>query len=1024
MANTNFSAEQQSAIDNYNKQKQVLSDRGLWNTWTQREALNQLKQSWVWANANWFFVIGGTPTTTTSQTTTQNTATVTPTSTPKTNQNQGNQGGQGNQNQWRTVQQEWQLKPLDYDYYQQTSDEAQKRITDNLWDYWQKTPSYFTNYEQFKKNFSYNTRNDVQKQTLDNWRYGYDTARQLGNKSVGDLTTLYKAWQISDADLDNLRAYYPDKYNQVINQRDTLSDLEQYQDMLYWPEDTLDTSNVFNQIWNQFLNNLLNSSYWGNIDFFEQYQNEINTEEMRGWSDRLTDLQTEIDKIDTDLNTLYKDIEKRYEGTGASTAKIQAVYADEAYDLQIQRNSLALEQQSLATKYNSRLQEAQQNFSMRVQQHQLELQEKNQYMSELWFAMDLINFETNEEADERAWKNWTRQIDYQYWNIDSMDKTSRRKAVENSVSEILKQYDWIPMIRSKDQMVDDVLALVDWGMKLWEALTQNIITPIQSKPEYVNRYNNKLWVNSAVSYQMWPDWNLTLVWWSASVPIGTSWNNYKTIDLGNWYSVSVDWNKTVTINGQNYRITQLWWDTATSWIDLAPAVRWDNQEVQAFVSWTVIRSWEDSNSDVYWHWKNKYIEILWDDWYVYRYNHLNDWDTWYATWNGKNSVLNWTRVEAWTVIWHMWETWKAQWVHLDLAIYDWSRANSMSVSPLNIKDQARIFFNSVQASWLGIGSVSNTSTTTDTRTERDYSWLTPLQITRVDALATELLWKTQAKSDITTHNAIADMMRQGMSEDQITDAMRVSWEDAVLNSNPEVYSAMKSIFSKSSSRDQNKTYNFKELIEDELSDWNYTNVLEDIFSAARADRDVMTLDDSKAISNMTETASALQDIKQLYEEYIAAGWEDWVIKGSWNNIKNKRFKVSWDAQLTQIANRLQLEMNSFVKRMSWLTVSDRERKIYEQLFPNTKQSSEAFFNNLQVFFDNANNEISTIYWLALWTDRYNSLMNWYKDISWSTYSFAGRFNNSNYQSSYRIDIPSSTTNYNNSADSNYVLNGN
>ncbi|MBO7713877.1 MAG: hypothetical protein J6S85_09935 [Methanobrevibacter sp.] len=104
---------------------------------------------------------------------------------------------------------------------------------------------------------------------------------------------------------------------------------------------------------------------------------------MRGWSDRLTDLDTEIKKIDTDLNSLYKDIEKRYEGTGASTAKIQAVYADEAYDLQIQRNSLALEQQSLATKYNSRLQEAQQNFSMRVQQHQLEMQEKNQYMSEL-----------------------------------------------------------------------------------------------------------------------------------------------------------------------------------------------------------------------------------------------------------------------------------------------------------------------------------------------------------------------------------------------------------------------------------------------------------------------------------------------------------------------------------------------------------------------------------------------------------------------------------------------------------------
>lgn len=914
----------------------------------------------------------------------------TPTSTPKPTQTPTTTPTGWTGGNWRPNQ-KWELVPETYNYYSNDTQAAQNQIVSNLYDYYQKTPNLFNNYENFKNNFSYDARSDQQKKTLDDWWFGYDKSRQLNTKSIWDLTTLYDSGQLTDADLNNLRTFYPDKYNQVMNKINAQNDMNQYSEMLYWPEDTLDTSNVFNQLGNQFLNNLLNSSYSSNIDYFEQYQNELNSEEMRGWSDRLTDLQTEIDKIDTDLNTLYKDIEKRYEGTGASTAKIQAIYADEAYDLQIQRNSLALEQQSLATKYNSRLQEAQTNFSMRVQQHQLEMQERNQYMSELWFAMDLINFETNEEADERAWKNWTRQIDYQYGNIDSLDHVARRKAVDTSVSQILNQYDWIPMKRSKDQMVEDVLKLVDWGMSLWEALTQNIITPIKSKPEYITWYNSKLGVNSPVQYQMDANWNLSLVWWTATVPIWTTWNNYQSIDLGNWYSVKVDWNNPITINGQQYRITQLWWETKTSWIDFAPLKAWTNQEVQAFIGWTVIRSWEDKNSDN-WHWNNRYVEVLCDNWYVYRYNHLKDWDgDVYATWQ---------RVEAWDVLGHMGETWKAYWVHLDLAVYDWSRANSMAVSPLNIVDQAKVFFSSVNTQWLGIGS--NGASTV--------AWEMTFEQKQVYEAAKSAYNKaaTYWKSDEWKKTAafIEEAVLNNWTVDQITDSLRKLAEDPNLQTNMAVNSAMQKIFSASSSRDQTKTYNFKELLEDELANWQYTNVLEDIFSAARADKDIMVSDDAKMITNLQQVTSDLADIQQLYEEYRAAGGGDWVIKWKWNDFETKWLKLSWDDDLAKIANRLNYAVNQFSKRMSWLTVSDKERKMYKDLFPSTKQSAEAFFNNLQVFYDNAETNISTIYWLALWSDRYEDLMNWYKETTWNTYSFVNTFNRNVYRTSNRIELPS------------------
>jgi len=65
------------------------------------------------------------------------------------------------------------LKPLSQEYYNQTSDDAQSKIISNLNNYRQTNPEYFRDYESFKKNFSYDARNDEQKQTLDSWYGGY-----------------------------------------------------------------------------------------------------------------------------------------------------------------------------------------------------------------------------------------------------------------------------------------------------------------------------------------------------------------------------------------------------------------------------------------------------------------------------------------------------------------------------------------------------------------------------------------------------------------------------------------------------------------------------------------------------------------------------------------------------------------------------------------------------------------------------------------------------------------------------------
>jgi hypothetical protein len=67
------------------------------------------------------------------------------------------------------IKQEGELKPLSKEYYNQTSEDAQTKIINNLNMYKASNPEYFSDYDTFKRNFSYDARNNEQKNTLDVW---------------------------------------------------------------------------------------------------------------------------------------------------------------------------------------------------------------------------------------------------------------------------------------------------------------------------------------------------------------------------------------------------------------------------------------------------------------------------------------------------------------------------------------------------------------------------------------------------------------------------------------------------------------------------------------------------------------------------------------------------------------------------------------------------------------------------------------------------------------------------------------
>lgn len=146
----------------------------------------------------------------------------------------------------------------------------------------------------------------------------------------------------------------------------------------------------------------------------------------------------------------------------------------------------------------------QSEFQMQLQEYQLNQDARNQQMKELWFAMDLMNFETNEQKQQREWDYRVKQQEYTNWNINSKDYDTRYKAALKSVQNLLSQYEWIPMQRSAEQMAQDILTAIDNGSDFGAELTK-INKQIQGKPEYKQLYNKTFgtatWVTD--SYTIW-----------------------------------------------------------------------------------------------------------------------------------------------------------------------------------------------------------------------------------------------------------------------------------------------------------------------------------------------------------------------------------------------------------------------------------------------------------------------------------------------------------------------------------------
>lgn len=514
--------------------------------------------------------------------------------------------------------QQWRPELLPESYYKDDSDQRQREIVANLNEAVYLNPQSLSDYNTFANYYNYEGRSDLQKQTLDNRYLWYQKSQEYSTKSVKELQSLYNANVISQSDLSLLKVYDPNKYNELNSLISKTADLKTYADQLSGTEITTPT-NPFQWIIDNFVQWLQSFSQ---TNFYDEYRDTINSPALKQKNQEIIAEQAEMDRLDLLINNKRKDVEERYAGTGATKSKIAAIIADETYELQLDKANRAITLNAMVNSYNSELGNAREELSLRLEEYNMNMQQRQMQMKELWFAMELMNFETNAQRDEREWNNFIRQQEYQNWDIFSNDPKVRNKAIEKAVDTVLQEFSGIPMIRSREQMVEDITVLVNGGMSLWEAITENIRKPIMDKPEYKKWVNDKFWIDTSknlvniwwVDYLMdeqgnfslptlpwvWLDlwfikaWDLS--WLASQYPWEASFKNNNPAWIT--WGVSDDLKKLWTNAGINFtkwtaRPANEWWayvkfDTIEDWMkayDIAMTQRRGNATVKTYLNW-------------------------------------------------------------------------------------------------------------------------------------------------------------------------------------------------------------------------------------------------------------------------------------------------------------------------------------------------------------------------------------------------------------------------------------------------------
>lgn len=395
--------------------------------------------------------------------------------------------------------------------YQDNSEKRLKEIQMNLEKAAKTNPNLFADRNTYNQAFQYSLRSDAQKAIVDSAYNSFQQKNQVAQQQQAQLQAQQK--MITDLQVMPVQ----DMVEKWLSQEQTTSlatnnpaKFAQYQKA---KEDKikLDTingeisKNPFQDIIDKFKTTTfevpqLQTMFDENMKALEPQQLELN---QKKWE--LTQIQDEMDNI---LN----DTRKELEGTGATDSYIRALASKRMQEITPLYNAKLREYNTILDDYQVKANNIEQEMSFAKEQFSMNMQAQQQQMSQLWFAMDLMNYETPQQKEDRAWNAFLKQQSYMEWDINSTDPVIRKRAIQNAVDWVLKEFEWLPIQRSRDKIISDITKQVNNGKDLWTAITENLRKPIMEKPEYQLWKNNKLGISNTPINIWWYDYTQNSDW--------------------------------------------------------------------------------------------------------------------------------------------------------------------------------------------------------------------------------------------------------------------------------------------------------------------------------------------------------------------------------------------------------------------------------------------------------------------------------------------------------------------------------
>lgn len=530
--------------------------------------------------------------------------------------------------------------------------------------------------------------------------------------------------------------------------------------------------------------------------------------------------------------------------------------------------------------------------------------------------------------------SYTRAIEDYNKNIErlSEDFDTSLKEIQAGVLQQFQEID------SKIWLTTQQLANIYW------TLQQNVITAKTSAvSSFMNALSNgETTLANAIAQITWLDTNqftnLTTQWWFTYNPMSQAslqwWLNQFVANL--WDKIEKHamirwWHCWAPVNDY---LKSLWYWTPIG-NEKSTKLRLKNSDTPTI--WSVAirdKTWTEAG-DIYWH-----VAIV----------------TWVSKDGKKITVLE-SNANTW-LRYHTYNTANVYWY------FDPSQWYGDFEKKLQ-EEKLQSIYNEQAAKQSGKES---TKTESEAKAQRDYSGLSNEQIMDVDKLATEILWATQAAKDVATHNAIAQLMRDWKTNDQIRKEMKEREFWKTLEAYPETKAITQFVANNLSSKD--KKNDFIEQIKESIANQNP----QEAFSFIKSNIKNNMSSDQKKKTEWSELAKMhLLEIQELYDQFIEAWWETWWLSGEYEEMLQKFWKTS-DPKLLEISNKIARAIQAYRHDISGAAFTESEAKEYKKVFPGIEQDEEVFRTNLKSWLDYADNEINYYYDTQLWgTGKYKAL---------------------------------------------------